>query len=449
MKASHKLARLSVTFDDPHLVSNAGLALPGTVAQALGMREAIDDRVDLSGRVGAANAGIKAMTVVSSLLVGAEWIDDVDVLRAGASEIACGHEVRAASTIGTWLRAFTWGHVRQLDAAAGDLLARAWAAGAGPGANEPVTIDLDSTHCETYGLGKAGGHKVNRDGARGYHPLVAVVDGYDQVIGTRLREGPANDGRGAKGFTTEAINRVHAAGAEGKVTVRADAGFFGRPVIEACRAADVGFSITVRMNPHLREAINDIDEDAWTPIPTDRWAPNDGIAEVAETRIGAFVGDDEPVRLIVRRVNPKATQPGEDPQLLPDWRYHAFVTDRYGTTALDADAWHRAHAQVENVIKDLKCHGGLSHLPSGVFAANAAWLGLVAMAHNLGRWTLLVGKSIDPFVSTKTLRKKLLAWPASITSHARGLTLHGPERWPWAEQVDAALARLRAIPAPV
>src|ERR671919_1899119 len=219
--ASHNLDGLSVTFDDPNLVANAGLMLPGTLAQKLGVSDVVDDRVDLSGRVGGANCGIKAMTVISALLAGAEWIDDVDVLRAGGSEIACGHEVRAPSTIGTWLRAFSWGHVRQLEAAAGEVLARAWNVGAGPTSGEPVTIDVDSTFCETYGLGKQGAWKVNAtpdgrgDGLRGYHPLVSVVCGYDQVAATRLREGPANDARGAQRFTLETIGRVRRAGAHG------------------------------------------------------------------------------------------------------------------------------------------------------------------------------------------------------------------------------------------
>ncbi|MEX2430494.1 MAG: IS1380 family transposase [Dehalococcoidia bacterium] len=448
MTSSHKLARLSVTFDDPSLIANAGLILPATLAHHLGVQQLISDRVDLSGRVGAANTGLKAMTVISALLAGAEWIDDVDVLRAGASEAVCGHELRAPSTIGTWLRAFTWGHTRQLEAAAGAALSGAWQAGAGPTASEAVTLDFDSTHCRTFGLGKQGGWKVDRHGERGYHPMIAVVDGYDQIAATRLREGPANDGRGVDSFATEAINRVRTAGAGGRMAVRADAGFFGRPLIEACRRADVRFSVTVRMNSYLREAIDGIDEDAWTDIPAGQWQPNDGAAQVAETTIPAFSDEEEDVRLVVRRVNPKAAKAGEDPQLLPDWRHHAFITDITATTTLDADAWHRAHAQVENVIKELKHHGGLAHLPSGVFAANAAWLTLVALAHNLNRWTLRLGKGIDCWSSAKTIRRKLIAWPARITHHARQTLLHGPTDWPWAHAVQFMLTQLRAIPAP-
>jgi hypothetical protein len=446
--ASHNLDRLSVTFDDPNLVANAGLMLPGTLAQKLGVSDVVDARVDLSGRVGGANCGIKAMTVISALLAGAEWIDDTDVLRAGGSEIACGHEVRAPSTIGTWLRSFSWGHVRQLEAAAGDVLARAWNVGGGPARDEPVTIDLDSTFCETYGLGKQGAWKVNRDGLRGYHPLVSIVNGYDQVAATRLREGPANDARGAQQFALETIGRVRGAGARGKMTLRADSGFFCRGVIDACRAQDVRFSITVRLNEYLHRQIAKIPNDAWTDIPAAQWKPNKGVAQVAEIRVPAFVDDDEPVRLVVRRVNHEVDEPGVDRRLIPDWEYHAFVTDRYDRATLAADGWHREHAQVENVIRDLKYHGGLAHLPSGVFAANAAWLTLVAIAYNLGRQTLLVGKGIDCWSSAKTLRRKLIAWPARIARHARCVTLHGPTDWPWAHAVAVIRARLRAIPAP-
>src|SRR5918996_2760972 len=438
--ASHNLDVLSVTFDDPNLVANAGLLLPGTLAQKLGVSDIIDERVDLSGRIGGANCGIKAMTVISALLAGAEWIDDTDVLRAGGSEIACGHQVRAPSTIGTWLRAFTWGHVRQLEAAAGQVLARAWNVGAGPTSGEPVTIDLDSTFCETYGLGKQGAWKVNRDGLRGYHPLVSVVCGYDQVAATRLREGPANDARGAQRFALETIGRVRRAGAHGQLTLRADSGFFCRGVIDACRAQDVRFSITVRLNEYLRRQIAEIPDDAWTEIPPAQWKPNKGTAQVAEIRVPAFVDDDEAVRLVVRRVNHEIDDPGLDRRLIPDWEYHAFVTDRYDRPTLAADGWHREHAQVENVIKDLKYHGGLAHLPSGVFAANAAWRTLVAMAYNLGRQTLLLGRGIDCFASAKTLRRKLIAWPARIACHARRITLHGPADWPWARPVAVMLA---------
>lgn len=343
--------------------------LTGTLMNRLGLIEVIDERVRLRGRVGGADSGVKAATVISGLLAGADCIDDIDVLRAGASDAVCGHQLRAPSTIGTWLRALGWGHARQLDAAAGELLARAWAAGAGPSTTEPVTIDVDSTLCKTYGLFKQGGHKVTRKHHRGCHPLVAVVAGYDQVVSARLREGVADDARGAKSFVTETIGRARAAGATGQLTLRTDSGFFSKAVIDACRDADVRFSITVRMNPCLQQAIDAIPEDAWVPIPD--WAGRDGQAQVAETRVPAFKDDPVPVRLIVRRVTPKAVKAGEQLELLPDWRCHALVTDLAGPL-LQVEAFHRDHAAVENTIKELKCHCGLSHLPSGRSAANAA-----------------------------------------------------------------------------
>jgi hypothetical protein len=219
-------------------------------------------------------------------------------------------------------------------------------------------------------------------------------------------------------------------------------------VIDTCHGRNVRFSITVKLNEHLRRQIAKIPHDAWTDIPPAQWKPNKGTAQVAEIDAPAFADDDEPVRLVVRRVNHDIDDPGVDRRLIPDWQYHAFVTDRYDRPTLAADAWHREHAQVENVIKDLKYDGGLAHLPSGVFAANAAWLTLVAMAYNLGRHTLLAGKGIDCFASAKTLRRKLIAWPARIARHARRVTLHGPADWPWADPFAAMLTRLRAIPAP-
>ena len=446
MKALHKIDRASVSFDDPNLVANAGLTLTGTLMTRLGLVETIDAKVKLAGRIGGANSGIKAATVVSALLAGADCIDDVDILRAGASGQVCAHELRAPSTIGTWLRAFRWGHVRQLDAAARQLLQRAWAAGAGPRPDEPVTIDIDSTMCKTYGLFKQGGRKYTRKHHRGYHPLLGVVAGYDQVVAARLREGVANDARGARSFVVETIRRVRAAGAGGKLTLRADSGFFSQAVVDACRQADVRFSITVKMNPYLQQAIDAIPDDAWTPIPD--WQPRDGQAEIAEVCVPAFKDDPIPIRLIVRRVTPQAVKAGEQLALLPDWRYHALVTDIPGPL-LQVEAFHRDHADVESTIKDLKHHAGLAHLPSGRFAANAAWLGLVAIAYNIGRWTLLAGKGIDCFCSTKTLRQRLIAWPARLARSGRRVILHAPEGWPWAGAVTAMLARLRALPAPV
>jgi hypothetical protein len=266
MRSSHSLDRVAVTFDDPHAVADAGLILPATLAQHLGLRELFDDHVDLGDAPGHANVGNKAMTFIHSALAGGDSIDDADALRAGSTQAVLGHTVLAPSTLGTFLRSFTWGHARQLDKVAGELLIRAWAAGAGPGPS-PVTIDVDSSIVETYGLAKQGGTKFTYNKVRGYHPLVAVVAGTGDVVHCRQRGGNANSGRGAASFLTETFNRVRAAGGTGPLTLRADSGFYSGAVAGACRAADVAFSITVRLNKAISKAIATIAEDDWVAIP--------------------------------------------------------------------------------------------------------------------------------------------------------------------------------------
>ena len=244
---------------------------------------------------------------------------------------------------------------------------RAWAAGAGPG-DSPLTIDLDSTICETYGLAKEGARHHGYTGARGYHPLLAIAAGTGEVLMSRLREGRANTARGAAHFLRETVGRVRYGGARGQLTVRADSGFYAHTVVAACREMDVRFSIAIRQRARLRNLIEAIPEDAWTPIPY--WM--DGAADVAETTYTPFQTkpDAAPVRLIVRRVKPA---PGSQLALFATYSYHGFITDRDGET-LELEADHRRHAEVENAIRDLKYGVGLNHMPSARFAANGAWL---------------------------------------------------------------------------
>ena len=434
MRSSHSLDAIAVTFDDERLVADAGLILPATLAKHLGLKELFDDHVDLGDAPGHANVGRKAMTLIHSALAGGDSIDDADALRAGSTQAVLGHTVSAPSTLGTFVRSVTWGHARQFDKVAGLLLGRAWAAGAGPGA-EPFTIDVDSSIVETYGLKKQGGTKFTYNKVRGYHPLLAVVAGTGDVVHCRQRGGNANSGRGAAGFITETFSRVRAAGATGAIILRADAGFYAGTVAAACRAADVRFSITVKLNPAIRKAIATIPEDAWVAIPYFL----DG-ADVAETTYRPFRKKAPLVRLIVRRTKPT---PGSQLALLVDYSFHALVTDRQGETiAIEAD--HRRHAVVEDTIRDLKYGVGCNHMPSGRFGANAAWLGLNVMAHNLARWTSRLGLG-ETLIATDTLRRRYLRLPGRLTSSARKFTLHMPKRWPWAERFDSSLANLRAV----
>ena len=433
--------RIHVAFDDPRLVANAGLLMPATLAQRLGLGELVDSNVDLGDAPGRANPGDKTLTLVASALAGGDCIDDADALRAGGTGRVLGCTVKAPSTLGTFLRSFRWGHVRQLDRVSRELLARAWATGAGPG-DEPLTIDLDSTICETYGLGKEGAHRHNYTGQRGYHPLVAVAAGTGDVLMARLRQGRANTARGAAHFLRETVSRVRCAGATGQLTVRADSGFYTHDIVAVCRNKDVRFSITVRQHQSLRELIEAIPEGDWTPIPY--WM--DGAADVAETTYIPFRNEPDaaPVRLIVRRVKPT---PGSQLALFVDYSYHGFITDRQGDT-LQLEADHRRHAEIENAIRDLKYGVGLNHLPSGRFAANAAWMAIQVMAHNLARWIGRIGLR-EPVATTKTLRRRLFSLAGRLTRSARRLTLHLPQRWPWANRFSGALARLRALPPPV
>ena len=226
--------RIQITFDDRRLVANAGLLLPVTLAQHLGLRELVDHHLDLGNAPGRANPGDKMLTLVASALAGGDCIDDADVLRTGGTAQTLGCVVKAPSTLGTFLRSFRWGHVRQLDRVSRELLARAWSAGAGPG-DAPFTIDLDSTICETYGLAKEGARDHGYTGKRGYHPLLAVAAGTGDVLMARLREGRANTARGAAHFLRETVGRVRYAGARGQLTVRADSGFYTHAIVAACR----------------------------------------------------------------------------------------------------------------------------------------------------------------------------------------------------------------------
>ncbi len=432
--------RIQVAFDDHRLVSNAGLLLPLTLAHHLGLGQLVDRHVDLGDAPGRANVGDKLLTLVASALAGGDCIDDADALRAGGTARVMGCTVKALSTLGTFLRSFRWGHVRQLDRVSRELLARAWGAGAGPGEG-PLTIDLDSTVCETHGLGKEGARHHNYAGQRGYHPLLAVAAGTGDVLMARLRQGRAHTARGAAHFLRETFGRVCQAGATGPITVRADSGFYTHGIVALCRDGNVRFSITVRQHPSVRRLLEAIPEEDWTPIPY--WM--EGAADVAETTYTPFAdkADAVPVRLIVRRVKPT---PGSQLALFTDYSHHAFITDREGDTlALEAD--HRRHAEVEHAIRDLKHGVGLNHLPSGRFAANGAWLAVQVLAHNLARWTGRLGLG-QPRTTTKTLRHRFFALAGRLTRKARRLTLHLPQAWPWQHPFRAALARLRALPLP-
>ena len=349
---------IQISFDDHRLVANAGLILPATLAQHLGLPQLVDRRLDLGDAPGRANTGDKIMTLVASALAGGDCIDDADALRAGGTAQVLGCLVKAPSTLGTFLRSFRWGHVRQLDRVGRELLARAWAAGAGPD-DGPLTIDLDSTICETYGLAKEGARHHGYTGQRGYHPLLAVAAGTGEVLMSRLREGRANTARGAAHFLRETVGRVRYGGASGQLTMRADSGFYTHSVVSVCRQLDVRFSITVRQHKSLHNLIEAIPETDWTPIPY--WM--DGAADVAETTYTPFQSEPDaaPVRLIVRRVQPTL---GSQLALFVTYSYHGCITDREGET-LELEADHRRHAEIEKRHSRPEVRRGVESSPLG------------------------------------------------------------------------------------
>jgi hypothetical protein len=427
---SRGIDRIEVTFDDPNLVANAGLLLVATLVVRLRLERLINDMVDLSGRVGGALPGRKVLTLVHAMVAGGSHIDHADVLRSGATEAVLPHRVMAPSTLGTFLRSFTFGHIRQLDAVLAETLRRVWSLGAGPGDDQTV-VDLDSTICEVCGKTKQGaGYGYTR--RLGYHPLLATLAATGEVLHARMRKGSANTQRGTKRFVEELVARLRRAGATGELIMRFDSGFWSNATIATLGRLDVGYTMGVRMVKSVVTAVSAIDEESWTPIDY----TCDGVAEVAEC---LYKGR----RLIARRTR----LVGRQATLWPEWRHFAFLTDLDGDP-VDVDAFHRAHATVELAIKDLKEGAGMEHVPSGNFNANAAWLVCAVLAHNLIRWTAILGE-ITPeehLTVARTVRTRFVSIPGRLVRPGGKPILRAPLEWPWAHAFVRALELLRALP---
>ena len=422
---------LEAVFDDESLVADGGLLLAGTVMHRLGLEALIDETVRLDGRVAGSGAGRKVLSLVASVLVGGCCIDDVQRLRSGSAAAVLAFGVVAPSTAGSFLRSFTFGHVRQLDKAAELGLRRAWSVGAAPAVAE-MTVDLDSTVCEVCGKAKHGaayGHTK----VLGYHPLVAVRSDTGEVLHSRMRSGSSQ--RGNVHFARETLARVRRLAPGAAVTVRADAGFFSYDMIAAVGAHGASYSITIPQNAKVKAAIAAIDDDDdWAPIAYTRG----GEAQVAETTIEAGRrgdklrgrdGEAAELRLIARR----SRLLGAQGELWPNWRYHCFVTDRDDLDTKAADANHRGHATVELAIRDLKEGSGLSRCPSGRFPANGAWLACCVLAHNLVRWTARLGRAhpTRQLTVAATIRNRLLTVPGRLVNHSGRHKLRLPLNWPW------------------
>lgn len=450
MKSSHSPAATFAAFDDANLLAHGGLAPAVRLAERCGLPGLVREKVRLTGAVNGAGAApdVKVMSLVAAMLAGADSIDDTDVLRHGAMARAFAG-MRAPSTLGGFLRAFTWGHVRQLQSAVRTFTCRlAGDCDLLPGGDEIVFLDMDSKIKQVYGAGKQGaGHGYTK--VRGLHfqivvastPLAAPV-----IVAERLRKGSAGSAKGAASLVAEAISQVRAMGATGMVVVRADSAFYSHKVVAACRRAGARFSLAVAQRKSVRAAIAAVPEDAWTPIrypkaiwdnDEERWVSD---AEVAEVEYTAFTGKAKKyqvtARLLVRRVrrlNQEHIADGQG-ELFPTYRYHAVFADT-PFPLVEAEKIHRAHAIVEQVFADLE-DSALAHLPSGRFTANAAWLTLATLAHNLTRALGTLASMVHAKARTGTIRRQLVAVPTRLAAGGRTLTFHLPVRWPWQDAFE-------------
>ena len=444
MQLFHRNTSLSATFDDTNLVSAAGLIPAMALALKTGLGELTDEHLQLPGYFGA-NAGLKVTALVAGMVAGADSIDDMALLRhGGMKKLFVG--AYAPSTLGSFLRAFTFGHVRQLDATAWRwLVSVAAAAPIVAGIDEYALVDIDDTIKEVHGYQKQGSG-YGYSGVRGLNALIGIVStpsAAPVIIGSRLRRGATGSPRGARRFVADilaTVRRLRLDTATGPVLLRADSAFYGHAVVSAAHHAGATVSITARMDPAIKRAIALIADDAWTTInytnaildeASGKWI---SVAEVAEIPFTAFSSRKKAERvegrLVVRRIpelNMKASE--GQPTLFDTHRFHAFFT----TSTLDtvtADKTHRGHAIIEQINADLK-DSALAHLPSGKFTANAAWLVLATIAFNLSRAVgALTGTDLAK-ARTATIRRKLIAVPARISTSARKTVLHLPAQWPW------------------
>ena len=457
MQLSHTRPVTSAVFDDPNLVAAAGLVPLVKLAQAAGLTELAQDRLTVPTDKGA-NAGLKVSSLVAGMAAGADSIDDMAVLRHGGMGRVFRHGY-APSTLGSFLRAFTFGHVRQLDAVASGFLIALAGLTPLPGNSKPLggdelvgsyaTLDIDDTIIEVHGHAKQGAG-FGYCGVRGLNALIATLTtaaSAPVIIGQRLRKGACGSPRGAKRMVADALTTARRLLEPGtRVLLRADSAFYGAEVVHAALTGGADVSITVRLDPKVKTAIADITADAWTKITypnpifdeaTGQWVSR---AEVAEIPYTAFSSKKKAKRvtgrLVVRRIpdaNAERTKAAGQDTLFDVWRFHAFFTtsDPDLLDTVTADKTHRGHAIIEQVHADLK-GSALAHLPSGKFTANAAWLVLAVLAFNLTRAAAtLTGQPALAKATTATLRRKLVHVPARVASSARRLTLHLPTDWPW------------------
>ena len=463
MQFKHAPAAVSAVFDDPNLVSAAGLVPMLRLARSAGLDELARERLSVPTDKGA-NAGAKVMALVAGMLAGADSIDDMNLLRHGGMG-RLFDRTYAPSTLGSFLREFRFGHVRQLDAVASRVFANlavdAPLLRAGDG--ERVMVDLDDTIIEVHGYQKQGAG-FGYSGVRGLNALLATASTTSSapvILAQRLRQGKTGSPKGAARIVGDALatlRRTRAA-TGARPLLRADSAFYGHATVGTAIKAGADVSVTVRMDPAVKAAIATIPDDAWEMIEyTDAIRDETtgqliSKAEVAEVPFTAFrsrkKAEQVAGRLVVRRIPDLNPRQVEQPTLFDVYRHHAFFT----TTAKEvmdtvaADKTHRGHAIIEQVHADLKA-GPLAHLPSGVFTANSAWLVLAVIAFNLTRTAGVIADRVGRLAraTTATIRRTLIHVPARLARSARRITLHLPEAWPWQTAFDRLFTATHAPP---
>jgi hypothetical protein len=433
-------------FDEDNLVSCAGLVPVMALAERAGLTRLLDNKIRIeSSRIksGAANPAPKLATLIAGMCAGADYIDDVDLVRAGGMKTLFTR-VYAPSTVGTLLREFTFGHARQLDSVLAEHLAGLCEqVNLLPGSDVRAFLDIDSLlrpvygHAKqgaSYGHTKVGGKQVLR---KGLSPLVTTLstDSAAPVItGIRLRAGKANSGKGAARMVAHALRTARAAGVSGQIIVRGDSAYGSRAVIRVCRRYRAVFSLVLTRNTAVQRAIDAIPYHAWTPVQypgavrdpeTGAWISDAEVAEISYTLAESGTYEAVTARLIVRRVK-DANQPQGG--LFPIWRYHPFFTDTTESVT-DADVTHRRHAIIETTFADL-IDGPLAHIPSGRFGANSAWAICTAIAHNLLRAAATLAGTRLATARGATLRRHLVNVPARLARPQRKPILHLPTHWP-------------------
>ena len=444
MQSSHAVGVVDVVFDDPNLIADAGLVPVVALAEQIGLPELVAQHVAITGAANSAGANpvAKVMSLLAGMVAGADSIEDVDRLRAGNQVVF--DEIRAPSTLGTFLRAFTHRHVQQLNVVLRQtLIALAGRVSLLPGADEVVFVDLDSTHRQVYGYAKQGAAVGRLKGKKTLHPLIATAStpiARPVMVAIRLRKGKAADVRGAPRLLAEALTTVRAIAPTARIVVRADSKFYTADVVATAARYTADVSLTTGSNPSVNAAITHIPHTTWTAIHYPQAFVDDQtgelVSDAALTEIPYTAFTSRPHhqqatgRLIVRRVkrlNPKAA-PGQD-GLFDLWRHHAvFVTNPFQMR--QAESQHRGYAIIEQVIADAAA-SALAHLPSGSFNANAAWTVLWAIAHNLTRAAGALAGTFHARAHTATIRTHLINVPARLARSARRLTLHLPQLWPW------------------